>query len=245
METAQDARSNSLEGATGLFCHFYWLKSEPWWFGSSCVGGRRVWQKERQRYLKYVNTPFTVYTDFYSCSFTRFYTVFIKTMMMWNVNAGRAPKQNSHPKTACLYQYILYCVSGRVPIRNCIIFHLLIVVSVSSCPPSRDISLDFCGSLADWSDCCYGMCCGTKGAEIQKLSDLLERPHSLSPSAHTICPPHHCLPRGPILFSVFLRLNPGFIYALSLFSVCQAAVFWCRPRYSRMAFLSLSIYIYS
>ena len=34
--------------------------------------------------------------------------------------------------------------------------------------PPHYISFHFCGSLADWSDCCYGMCCGTKGAEIQK-----------------------------------------------------------------------------
>lgn len=39
--------------------------------------------------------------------------------------------------------------------------------------------LIFCSSLADWSDCCYGMCCGTKGAENQKPSDLLERPLSV------------------------------------------------------------------
>lgn len=103
--TAQNVRSHPLEGATAWFCHFYWLKSEPWRLGSSCVGGRRLWQEERKSYLKYVNTPLTVYVDFYSSSFTWLYTLFIRTMMMlWNVYAGRAPKQKSHPKTACLYQ---------------------------------------------------------------------------------------------------------------------------------------------
>lgn len=52
--------------------------------------------------------------------------------------------------------------------------------------PLLYISFHFCGSLADWSECCYGMCCGTKEAEIQKLTDLLERPHLLSPFVHSL-----------------------------------------------------------
>lgn len=47
--------------------------------------------------------------------------------------------------------------------------------------PPHDIPFHFCGALAGRSECCYGMCCGTKGAEIQKLSDLLERPPPTSP----------------------------------------------------------------
>lgn len=41
---------------------------------------------------------------------------------------------------------------------------------------SHHIPFHFRGALADWSECYYGMCCGTKEADIQKLSDLLERP---------------------------------------------------------------------
>lgn len=35
-------------------------------------------------------------------------------MMLWNVDVVRAPKEKSHPKTACLCGYHLYWVSGKV-----------------------------------------------------------------------------------------------------------------------------------
>lgn len=47
-------------------------------------------------------------------------------------------------------------------------------------------------------------------------------------------------PPAPILFSLFLHLMPDFSCALSLFSLCQPAVVWCRPRYS-----CLALYLYS
>lgn len=58
------------------------------------------------------------------------------------------------------------------------------------------------------------MCCGTKEAEIQKLTDLLERPHSLSPSSHTICP---LSPSVRILFSSSLSVFEAcfFFFAFS------------------------------
>lgn len=67
---AEDVRSNLLEGVTDWFCLFYWLKSEPWWLESSCVGSLQKeaedFDRKKERYLKYVNTPFRVYAEFYS-----------------------------------------------------------------------------------------------------------------------------------------------------------------------------------
>lgn len=36
--TAEDVRSNLLEGVTDWCCHLHWLKSQPRWLESSCVG---------------------------------------------------------------------------------------------------------------------------------------------------------------------------------------------------------------
>lgn len=87
----------------------------------------------------------------------------------------------------------------------------------------------FLSSLAHWSDSCYGMWCGTKGVEIQKLSDLLER--SLSPSSVTLFVSQSVYSVHS-LFSLpaFLALDLSITYLFTLSGCCT--LMWRWHRYS-------------
>lgn len=88
------------------------------------------------------------------------------------------------------------------------------------------------------------MCCGTKGAEIQKLSDLLERPHSLSPSAHTICAPQRCLPQFLSYSLSFAIWSPILFMLPHSFLSVRLLCFDAGPGTLAWPFFPICIYIY-